>query len=257
MNFIYKDNDKFLFYAIIIVAKKGLLEMKNKKYLSSNLYILEKEGLSRKKIFIYHDDMEILLADVKKITGAFCTRTVYDDNYIVVYSRGDMSNQIPLYIEAAYNIKNKSIVNLSDNKIRLLLEFMLICKKPIDVGVILEYINNFPLEIAEKDDIRDFVRYLTGGNNEISREEIIEYILDNYPELENYMNYTNKPSVIQYRNILNSFGRRYFNFHIMPQIVDLSQIEKRRVQSTHESNEIEHELGNSRKTSIRVKSRKK
>lgn len=234
--------------------------MKDIEYINKNLFIKSVERAKRTKVFVNHDGKEILLADVKKIAENFWIRTVYDENYIVVYSRGDMSNQIPLFIEAAYNIKNKSIVNLS-GKIRVLLEYMLIHKKGIDIAAILEYINDCPLGIAEEDEKEDLVRYLTSGNTEISREEIIKYILNNYPELHEHMNYTNKLSVIEYRNILDEFDDDYLRFHVIPQIIDLSPVEKKRLESIDEldeaTREVEQELGYSKNRSIKVKARKK
>jgi len=235
--------------------------MKNIKYINKYLFIKSIDGLKRKKVFINHDGKEILLANVKKIAYYFWINTVNDENYIVVYSRGDMSNQIPLDIEGAYNIKNKSIVDLSNYKIKVLLEYMLICKKGFYLAPVLQYINDYPLQIVSDDEIEDLVTYLTSGNNNITREEIIKYILENYPQLEKHMNYTDKLSVIEYRNIVEDFDTDVLRFHIMPQIIDLSPIEMKRLQSidciNEATNKVEKELGISKKTAIRVKVRKK
>ena len=232
--------------------------MKTIKQINDNLFIKSIDGLKRTKVFVNHNGNKILLADVEKITERFWIRTVNDKNYIVVYSRGDMSNQIPIYIEGAYNIKNKSIVDLSNNAIRVLLDYMLIVKKGFHISTILEYINDCSFGIVKDDEIEDFVRYLTYGNNEISREEIIKYILDNYPELEKTMNCTNKLNFIDY---LNSIDDIYLHFHIMPQIIDLSSVEKKRLESIEEldevTREVEQELGYSKNRSIKVKVRKK
>lgn len=234
--------------------------MKDIKYINKNLFIKSVERAKRTKIFVNHDGKEILLADVEKIAENFWIRTVYDENYIVVYSRGDMSNQIPLYIEAAYNIKNKSIVNLS-GKTRILLEYMLICKKRFDLASVLQYINNCPLLLVPEDSEEEFVRYLTCDNMDVPREEIIKYILKNYPELEKYMNYTDILSVIEYKKIVKSFGKNVLSFHIMPQLIDLSPVEMKRLKSIdgldEVTREIEQELGVSKKSSIKVKARRK
>lgn len=235
--------------------------MKNITHINKSLFIESAGSLNKRKAFVNHDGKKILLADVEKIAENFWIRTVYDENYIVVYSRGDMSNQIPLYIEAAYNIKNKSIVNLSDNKTRELLEYMLICKKGFNLATVLQYINNYPLLLVSEDSEEELVRYLTCDNMEIPRGEIIKYILKNYPELEKYMNYTDILSVMEYKKIVKSFGNNVLSFHRMPQIIDLSPAEMNRLQSIDELNEVtrdvEQELGVSKKPSIKVKVRKK
>lgn len=235
--------------------------MKDNKRINDNLSVKIVESLKRKKVFVNHNNKEILLANVKKITEYFWVRTVNDENYIVVYSRGDMSNRIPLKIEAAYNIKNRSIVDLSNPKIEVLLEYMLICKKGFDVANVLEYINDYPLEIIDEDEKEDLAIYLTCGNTEISRTEIIKYILDNYPQLKEHMNYTEKLSVIQYRNIIDSLETDTLWFHEMPQIIDLSPVERKRLQAIDALDEttkdVERELGFDRKIPVKVRARKR
>lgn len=235
--------------------------MKDNKRINDNLSVKIVESLKRKKVFVNHNNKEILLANVKKITEYFWVRTVNDENYIVVYSRGDMSNRIPLKIEAAYNIKNRSIVDLSNPKIKVLLEYMLICKKGFDVANVLEYINDYPLEIIDEDEKEDLAIYLTCGNTEISRTEIIKYILDNYPQLKEHMNYTEKLSVIQYRNIIDSLETDTLWFHEMPQIIDLSPVERKRLQAIDALDEttkdVERELGFDKKIPVKVRARKR
>lgn len=235
--------------------------MKDNKRINDNLSVKIVESLKRKKVFVNHNNKEILLANVKKITEYFWVRTVNDENYIAVYSRGDMSNRIPLKIEAAYNIKNRSIVDLSNPKIKVLLEYMLICKKGFDVANVLEYINDYPLEIIDEDEKEDLAIYLTCGNTEISRTEIIKYILDNYPQLKEHMNYTEKLSVIQYRNIIDSLETDTLWFHEMPQIIDLSPVERKRLQAIDALDEttkdVERELGFDKKIPVKVRARKR
>ena len=236
--------------------------MKEIKYINDNLFVTTAYGLKRTKVFVNHYGKEVLLANVKKIADFFWIKTVNDENYILVYSRGDMSNQIPLCIEAAYNIKNKSIVDLSNNKTRVLLEYMLISKRGFDLATVLEYINNYPLQIVDEEEDIDLVeRYLTCGNKEISKSQIIKYILENYPELEKHMNYTGTLSVIQYRDIIDSLGTDTLWFHEIPQIVDLSPIEKKRLRAIEGladvTEDIEKELSISKRTSFKVRTKKK
>ena len=131
-----------------------------------------------------------------------------------------MRNQIPLNIEAAYNIKNRSTVNLENKKIKVLLEYMFISKKGFDIATVLSFINNIDLGVTEKEEVEDFIYYLTSGNKDINYNEILDYVLKTYPELTKYMNIKEKMSVIEYRQIVEEIGTNILRFHIMPQVVE-------------------------------------
>ena len=81
-------------------------------------------------VYICENGNKKLLAQVK--TGDYVWANVTcDSNYVVVYSRGCMINQIPLNIEAAYNIKNRSTVNLENKKIKYYLSICLFQRKAL------------------------------------------------------------------------------------------------------------------------------
>ena len=67
----------------------------------------------------------------------FWCDVLYDENYIIVYSRGDMFTQIPLVIEVAYNIKTKKMVDLSNRELKKLLENRFLFKKYFDLKDVL------------------------------------------------------------------------------------------------------------------------
>lgn len=131
-----------------------------------------------------------------------------------------MINQVPLNIEAAYNIKNKSTVNLENKKTKVLLEYMFVSKRGFDIATVLSFINNRDLGITEKDEVEDFIYCLTSGNKDITYNEILDYVLKAYPELTKYMNIKEKMSVIEYREIVEEFDTNILRFHIMPQVVE-------------------------------------
>lgn len=170
-------------------------------------------------VYICENGNKKLLAQVK--TGDYVWAYVTgDNNYVVVYSRGCMINQIPLNIEAAYNIKNKSTVNLENKKVKVLLEYMFISKRSFDIATVLSFINNRDLGVCEEDEVDDFIYYLTSGNKDITYNEILDYVLKIYPELTKYMNIKEKMSVIEYREIVEEFDTNILRFQIMPQIVE-------------------------------------
>jgi hypothetical protein len=127
-----------------------------------------------------------------------------------------MVNQIPLNIEAAYNIKEKRLIYL-DKKIKILLEYMMICKKGFELANVLQEINEQDLGVLESIEKEDLRTYLTTGNKDIPQEQVIDHILSTYPELKDYTNLEGPLSVLQYRNIADNLENTIFKFHIMEQ----------------------------------------
>ena len=153
--------------------------------IKENLKVKEIFKKGRTIIFVIDDDKEILLSDIKT-DDYFWNKWISDDNYIVAYSRGCMVNQIPLNIEAAYSIKNKKLLDLSNKKIKVLLEYMLIAKRGFDLANVLSEINNSDLELLNEDEKEDLSRFLTSGNKGIPHTDVINYILQFYPQLKKY-----------------------------------------------------------------------
>lgn len=153
--------------------------------IKENLQVKEIFKKGRTIIFVIYDDKEILLSDIKT-DDYFWNKWISDDNYIVAYSRGCMVNQIPLNIEAAYSIKNKRLLDLSNKKIKVLLEYMLIAKRGFDLANVLSEINNSDLELLNEDEKEDLSRFLTSGNKGIPHTDVINYILQFYPQLKKY-----------------------------------------------------------------------
>lgn len=133
-----------------------------------------------------------------------------------------MINQIPLNIEAAYNIKKKRLIDL-DKKTKVLLEYMMICKKGFGLANVLQEINEQDLGILESIEKEDLRTYLTTGNKDIPQEQIINHILSTYPQLKDYTNLEGPLSVVEYRNISDNLENKTFYFHIMEQDLDLIQ----------------------------------
>lgn len=184
--------------------------------IKENLQVKEIFKKGRTIISVIDDDKEILLSDIK-IDDYFWNKWISDDNYIVAYSRGCMVNQIPLNIEAAYSIKNKRLLDLSNKKIKVLLEYMLIAKRGFDLANVLSEINNSDLELLNEDEKEDLSRFLTSGNKGIPHTDMINYILQFYPQLKKYTELKDKLSVSEYRNIGEELNESTFWFHAIPQ----------------------------------------
>lgn len=160
----------------------------------------------------------------------FWCDVLYDENYIIVYSRGDMFTQIPLVIEVAYNIKTKKMVDLSNRELKKLLENRFLFKKYFDLKDVLSFINDVDLKlVSSKDGLIRLKEYLTSGNEQVDRQKIIEYILKEYPILEKYSSIENPPYVKDYLKLIEEIGESYFCFHSMP--IDLGEETKMMVKS--------------------------
>lgn len=185
---------------------------------------VEKEKKRKKTVItLVKDGKKDILSELKT-DDYFWSDVIFDENYVIVFSRGCMVNQIPLTIECAYNIKTDTIINTKeDMKLNLELQYMYLGKYSFEVGAVLSVINDNKLNIAYQDEIEHIKLYLTNGNDDISDEEIKEYILGCYPSLRTYTNLSSNISVLQYRDIVEEIGRKYISLHKMPQIIDSSK----------------------------------
>lgn len=197
--------------------------MKTNVKINENLNVEVNKKINRTIIALNKNGEKIVLSDLKT-DECFFSNVKFDENYVVVYSRGCMANQIPLKVEAAYNIKTNCILDVkNDIKLAKELEYMLISKWGFDITTIISVINQSDLKIAEEDEIEHITRYLTNGNKEITKEEIAKYILSIYPELAKYQNLNPSISVLEYKRILKEIDNNILFFHKMPQIIDSSE----------------------------------
>lgn len=178
--------------------------------------IKKPEGTS---LMVFSEGKTTCLCGVRNTNDYFWVDYAFNENYIVAYSRGCMVNQIPLKVEAAYDMANKKVIPVT-KKNKAIFEYMCIAKKGVHADVILEFLNDNKLDIAETDEVDDFVRYVTAGNVDITREQIVAYILTQYPILEKYMNLEEKLTAKKARRIIEEIGDSVLRFHIMPNILN-------------------------------------
>ena len=189
--------------------------MKQNEKISSSLGIEKIVKKTKTAIYLYVKGERTLLFAMPT-SEYLWLNYVYDENYIVVYSRGCMVNQIPLKVEIAYDIKNNKIFNVS-RKNEKLFEYMYIFQKGFDISVVIQYLNGKDLQIVSADELEDFERYITGDNCEISKEKVVNYVIEQYPVLKEYFDFSGPLSVKQYRKIIDDIGTETIRFHIMPQ----------------------------------------
>lgn len=152
-------------------------------------------------------------------SDTFWLNYIYDKNFIIVYSRGCMANQIPLKIEIAYDIKRNKIINISEEN-AMVFEHVYVSSKAFDTSVVLQYLNSNDLEITSVDKLKSFEEYITGKNRDIPKEDVIDYIVKQEPRLKEFLNIDIPLSVNKYHAILNTIGTNTFWFNIMPQALD-------------------------------------
>lgn len=177
------------------------------------LVTIKKRGNTSAMLFI--NGQTICLCTVKNTNDYFWVAYGKNENYLVVYSRGCMVNQIPLKVEAVYDLKNKKIIPVT-MKNKVIFEFMCVSKKGIDISVILEFLNENTLQLSEQEEVEDFIRYITAGHENITTEEIKEYVFSQYPIFKEYTSLNTPLSVKEYRKILDEVALDVLKFHIMP-----------------------------------------
>ena len=192
------------------------------------------ENLSIKKvtthitttISIIEDEIETVLKRMGT-NYAFSCNYIYNNDYIVVYSRGSMANQIPLEIETVYDIKNKECIEPLTPEIKNAIEYMLVCRKTLDMNAVLLVLNktdlgNLNQENTEK--VNKLINYLTSGNEDISIEQIKEYILKEKPELKEYTNLEGHMNIEKFIELLNKVNSIDLFIHSIPQ--DINYLKK-------------------------------
>ncbi len=169
-------------------------------------------------IYVIIDDKREFI--LKKSINYFCSLYFeYDSNYIVFYTTRYGISSILSCVEVVYDIKNKRTIKL-DNKKSFLFKYMYIDLRTIDPKVILQYINDCDLELTSNDNIESFEEYITGGNKNISKEEVINYIFEKYPVLKEYTNISGPLSVKKYDELLKEMDIPEYGFHIIKQIIE-------------------------------------
>ena len=167
--------------------------------INDNIMVIENKEENRTTFSIINNGKETLLSSFKT-DEYYWHKMVYDDNYIVTYSRGCMHNQLPLKVNVVYSINKGKIIDFSGRE--ELFEYMFICKKCFSIKKIISLLNNGTV------DYDDLVKYLTSGNQDITHEEIVNYILTTYPDLKEYLNF---------KGDLNTIEDVYYFFYSMHQ----------------------------------------
>ena len=140
----------------------------------------------------------------------------YFNDYIFAWSNDKKADN--LKVDAIYDINRKRNISLNpDNNEKY--KYALMNTKSFKLTDVLTLINCWDYKYGETASFRALVNYLTGGDKEISRECIIDYIYNHYPELKPFGSYKEPVSTTQYQHIVRELGTNSLCFHMMPQVM--------------------------------------
>ena len=108
------------------------------------------------------------------------SKYIVKDNYIVIYTTGVIATEIPVNIQAVYDLNRMEHISYDDE----LIKNIFIYSKPFSLGTVLSTINDFCF--GDEKDVEEFIDYLTNNNENIMSEDIKNYIIESHPILENY-----------------------------------------------------------------------
>ncbi len=194
--------------------------MKKAYNLAFDIVAIKEEKRKREIFTIIHDGEKVVLFDELKRDSGY-RKFAYDENYLVVlfkfYDTKNFAHTV-----AAYNIKKKRLLDLENNEnLSAALDYMFVDKESFPLTFVLELINDEELGLKTKEELEDsIIYYLTNGNENITLEEIKQYIFNCYPKLKKYTNLSIPFAVSDYQCILEEFNKYELEFHKMPQIID-------------------------------------
>lgn len=187
-----------------------------KKYQVNASVAVEKKNRKNKTVItLIRDDKRTVLSELETWDGFSCN-LVYNKNYVVVYSRGTMINQIPLNIEAVYSVKEDKFLNMNNKWLKVLFEYMFISRCSFDLAQVLTAINDNKLGLVEEEKENELIDYLTYKSEKVDKQDVKKYILACYPELKAYTNLSGPMTVIEYKKIDDGIDIYGFYFHVMP-----------------------------------------
>lgn len=185
--------------------------------ISDNLILIIEEKRKKEKFSCFHDNKTITLLN-KEYNPKLVRSFNYDENYVTVISKYAYRDYA--YVEAAYNIKDKELVELDYNT-SYLLDYMYALKDIYSLGYVLELINDNYLGFYSDDVLEDsIILYLTSGNPNITKEEVINYVLECYPKLKKYTNLELPFTASKYQEIIHDIGKLELSFYKMPFVIE-------------------------------------
>lgn len=151
----------------------------------------------------------------------------YDSNYFIIYSKY-FNRPASANIEFLYDINNDKKIYLDEYiSLDLIIKYMFIYTRDFDIETVLSVINKNNLKMATNEKIENMINYLRSNNENITRDEVVNYILKQYSGLSRYTNLPENISVIEYKKLMEEFYYKKLSFHRMPQTLDLEALKSK------------------------------
>ena len=194
--------------------------MKIIKPINEHTFLIEKESKDGKEI-----EYSILSKhQIKPFVTLENNQVKYkaNDYYLIIYSCDFLGiSSLPI-IEAAYDLQKDEVLDIVNNyKLQYALEDMFLYSQIFNKDIYLQAINDEFLGIVSEESINDFYNYLKGGNDNITNEEVKNYILSNNPNLIKYTNLSPSMPLIEFSKIYKNYCNEKINIlNSMPQRLD-------------------------------------
>ena len=187
-----------------------------------NVYLIEHYNSDRTEVdytILANNQMKPLVTINNLVDGA-SVNYLFNDYYLIVYSRYNRKYDVPVVIEAIYDLKNDKIIDPNSNvEFTYGIDKMFLDQRFFNLNILIQAINpNYNLCLCSEDELYEMFDYLKMDNDQISNSQVINYILKEFPELIKYTNITKPLTVFEYQTIYKKYNGCYFN--TMPQNID-------------------------------------
>ncbi len=182
---------------------------------NDSIYIGEERKDNKVIYYVTDDGKETILHtfDIDDNRQHGCN---YSRDFVFAWSSDKYGRH--LSINAIYDINKKRNISLNPDDASKYMN-VFIYTKSFSLRDVLTLINNWDYEYGKSDSFRSMIDYLTGGDKEISRECIIDYVCRCYPSLREHCSYKEPISTLTYLYIALDFDCDFLSFHMMPQVI--------------------------------------
>ena len=174
-------------------------------------------------VYLTIDGVKKAIYETDSVSSEQYCNYFIDNNYIVIYTTRVVDEDDPYFmtefrnIKAVYDLRTNELLNL-ENETKSRIADMYLTSRPFTFDVVLSLLTG-KMFTYDKNMVNYFRNYLTSYNEDVSLEEIKNYILKCYPRLNEFMNI--KSYLLNERKIIDVFGQGYLSFYAMRQDIKL------------------------------------
>jgi len=192
--------------------------------MEKNIEIVENNG--KQEIVLTIDGISKTIYELDSYSDEHYCNFIEDGKYIIVFETRVVDSDDPYYktsfrhAKAVYDLENNELLDLNEET-KNRLYGMYLAKRCYSLKVVLTLLTGNNLTI-DKDAVNEFYQYLTGNNDDITIDEVRNYILTCYPLLASFKDI--KSYRLNKKKIEEAFNQKYLTFHSMKQ--DLREYNK-------------------------------